>query len=317
MSDMNTNQTKIEIEILLKEKYNSKKTDSFFADSERIKHGEPLAYIIGHIPFLSTTIYLDSFPLIPRTETEFWVENVIKSINTLYRGRTPVVSPVVLDLCAGSGCIGVSVLKEVENSHVDFVEIDERHQATIQKNISKNDIDPSRINIYSGNLFDNLPKFSPCPRKDIRRGEGKDIRQEDLGRGEKKDTRRGERNGLGQNGHDLGRGERNGLGWGELDKYDFILTNPPYIDKELDRTEISVKKYEPDNALYGGNFGMEIIEEIITKLPKYLKKNGCMYIEHEPEQTKKIHRLGIQEGFVSKTFVDQYNVKRYTQLTHT
>ena len=80
-------------EWLLNEKYQGERTDEFFADCERLKSGEPLAYIIGHVPFLDATIHLDSKPLIPRTETEYWVKAVIIDITSKstphFRGLTP------------------------------------------------------------------------------------------------------------------------------------------------------------------------------------------------------------------------------------
>ncbi len=59
---------------LLQEKYGGEKSEAFFADCKRLALGEPLGYLIGHTPFLDCTIYLDSKPLIPRAETEFWTE---------------------------------------------------------------------------------------------------------------------------------------------------------------------------------------------------------------------------------------------------
>src|SRR5581483_2266103 len=107
---------------------------------------EPEAYRIGWVPFLQAKIYLGSKPLIPRTETEYWLDAVIKKI----KGKK------ILDLCAGSGCIGVAVLKEIPDSHVDFVEIDENHHVTIRKNILENGIDVKRTKIFDGDLFGNI-----------------------------------------------------------------------------------------------------------------------------------------------------------------
>ena len=240
-------------EWLLREKYNGEKTSGFFADCARLASGEPLAYIIGWIPFLNTKIFLDSHPLIPRTETEFWVEKVISKMQSA-RGKASGRLHV-LDLCAGSGCIGVAVLSAVRVARVDFAEIDPRHHPTILKNILKNNIDPSRTQIFSDNLF------TQCTTV-----------------------------------------------------YDYILTNPPYIDSTLNRTEQSVKNYEPEIALYGGQNGMEIIERIIYKSPEFLTKDGVLVIEHEPEQTSQIHKLAKPRDFASQTFHDQYGVERYTHL---
>ena len=243
---------------LLQEKYDGKKTEGFFADCIRLQNGEPLAYIIGHIPFLNTTIFLDSRPLIPRTETEFWAEKIIDTMHT-YELRAQGLSLgtlSVLDLCAGSGCIGVAVLSAIPMSRVDFCEIDPRHHPTIKKNIITNNINPSRASIFGGDLF------AECTHV-----------------------------------------------------YDFILTNPPYIDKELNRVEESVSTFEPESALYGGKNGMEIIERIIIESPKFLATHGTLVIEHEPEQTEPIRLLATSHDFASYSLPDQYNISRYTILT--
>lgn len=91
----------------------------------------PEAYQVGHVPFLDATIWLDSRPLIPRTETEWWTEKVIAEIQKLS-------DPRVLDLFAGSGCIGVAVLKHVPRARVTFGEFDARHLSTIEKNVRVN-----------------------------------------------------------------------------------------------------------------------------------------------------------------------------------
>lgn len=110
----------------------------------------PEDYVIGSKPFLGCTIYLDSKPLIPRNETEWWAERAIEKIKT----RT---SLRVLDMFAGSGCIGVSVLKHIPHAHVDFGELEERHIATITKNVLMNGIDPGRANYRVSDVWNNIP----------------------------------------------------------------------------------------------------------------------------------------------------------------
>lgn len=234
-----------EIRWLLEEKYNGVKSHEFEKDILRLESGEPLAYIIGWVPFLNTKIWLDSKPLIPRPETEYWVNSAIDEI----KGRR-ISNPKILDLCAGSGCIGVAILKAVPEAIVHFAEIDNTHHETIKKNTLENELDVSRIQIFGGDLFENI-----------------------------KDT------------------------------YDFILTNPPYIDPNLsERVEGSVTSHEPAKALWGGKGGMEIIERILRESPKHLNKRGVLYIEHEPEQEMDIK--GLLPGTASCK--DQFGVIRYS-----
>ena len=89
---------------LLEEKYNGEKTDSFFTDCRKLALGEPLGYIIGHVPFLNTKIHLDSRPLIPRPETEYWTELAINQIKEYDSSRSTLgletSEPLrVIDMC--------------------------------------------------------------------------------------------------------------------------------------------------------------------------------------------------------------------------
>ncbi len=58
-----------------------------------------------------------------------------------------------IDLFAGSGCVGVAVLKHVPSAHVDFGEKEARHLTTIEKNIRMNGIDPSRTRVFSTDVW--------------------------------------------------------------------------------------------------------------------------------------------------------------------
>lgn len=234
-----------------------RKSEAFFADCKRLALGEPLAYLIGHTPFLGCKICLDSKPLIPRPETEFWTEEAIKVIKgretlSLGLGKVP---PRILDLCAGSGCIGIAVAKAIPEARVDFSEIDARLLPTIRKNLEENNISEDRYNIFHTSLFGGL-----------------------------------------------------------TGKYDFILSNPPYIDPSLNRTEESVRKHEPYVALFGGEKGMEVITEIINQTSSYIEPTGQLWLEHEPEQSALIMELGHKNNFSVTTHKDQYGIERYSIL---
>lgn len=119
-------------QFLLNEKYGGNATEEFFKDVERLTQGEPLAYVIGNIPFCGATIHLDSRPLIPRVESEFWLE---------YALSVPDEHPKkVLDIFAGSGALGVAWGKKRPQDTITFSEIDPAHKETIEKNIRENDL---------------------------------------------------------------------------------------------------------------------------------------------------------------------------------
>lgn len=137
-----------EIEWIIKEKYKGKENKEIKKDLERLKKGEPVDYIIGFVNFLNCKIDLSFKPLIPRQETEFWVEKVIEEINNK--------RVYCLDLFSGSGCIGISILKNIKNSKVDFAEIDKKLLNQIELNLKINKIKKNRYNIFYSNIFSNV-----------------------------------------------------------------------------------------------------------------------------------------------------------------
>ena len=135
---------------LLDEKYSGIATNEYAADKERLAEGEPLAYVIGNQPFLGLTVFLDSRPLIPRPETEWWTEQLLAKITSIYGSD---FGSTFLDLCAGSGAIGCAALARLPDARVYFGEVDPAHEATIQKNIRENHLDASRASVGIGDLF--------------------------------------------------------------------------------------------------------------------------------------------------------------------
>ena len=146
-----------EIELLRRDKYDGDPEADLSGDMQRLASGEPLAYVIGWIPFLNLKIYLESDtshqtvrPLIPRPETEWWTEKLITHLKYKFEDKPFTF----LDLCAGSGAIGLAVLSAFPHAQVSFVEIELSFENLILKNIRENNLDKSRATIRSGNLFE-------------------------------------------------------------------------------------------------------------------------------------------------------------------
>ncbi|MDD3711704.1 MAG: HemK family protein methyltransferase [Patescibacteria group bacterium] len=119
-------------------------------DLRRLDRGEPLAYVIGFVPFLNSRIDLRFRPLIPRAETEYWVETLLNYSSL----RDKKIS--VLDLFTGSGCIGLSVLKYWPRAEVDFVDNSPGCLEQVECNLFLNQIDSNRANLILSDVFDQV-----------------------------------------------------------------------------------------------------------------------------------------------------------------
>ncbi len=232
---------------------------------------EPEAYTIGWQPFIGLKIYLDSRPLIPRPETEWWTEQLLQ--NVLARRLKDVSerdgardskflaknyacpeggAPVrLLDLCAGSGAIGCAALAHLPNAQVYFGEIDPAHEATILKNIRENNLDESRADIRIGDLFQ--------PFSDI--------------------------------------------------KFDVIAINPPYIPIERELPP-SVANYEPAIALRSGDDGLDLMRRISLSVRCHLAEDGVAWIEVDSAAASDAAALFTAQGLATEIRTDQYDRPR-------
>lgn len=152
---------------LLEEKYQGIENEEYATDIARLESGTPVDFLIGHREFLGCHIDLSYHPLIPRNETEFWTHNLINKLKSeKTRSRASGCRVGVLDLCAGSGCIGIALLSHLPHAQVDFAEYNPDFVAQIKKNLEINNIDPKRYHVYQSNMFENIG-WSDYPMYDL------------------------------------------------------------------------------------------------------------------------------------------------------
>lgn len=91
---------------------------------ERRVQGEPMAYILGYTEFYKYRFIVDKNVLIPRPETELIVEEALKFSNAV----------AIADLGSGSGCIGLSLLKELSQARLWACDISEGAMSVLKQN---------------------------------------------------------------------------------------------------------------------------------------------------------------------------------------
>ena len=113
----------------------------------RVKSGEPLQYVIGKWDFYESEFYVGEGVLIPRPETEELTELAVKATKKY-------ASPVVIDLCSGSGCIGISIALKNPNAQVYCIEKSGKALEYLVKNKEK--LSADNVKIIHGDISHNI-----------------------------------------------------------------------------------------------------------------------------------------------------------------
>lgn len=112
---------------------------------KRSIQGEPWQYIRGFVEFYGCHIKVSQAVLIPRPETEILVDLVVKEI-----ALKDLSQKKLLDLCAGSGCIGLALKKRFPELQVTLSEISEQAYQLILENSDINDLE---VHVIKGDFF--------------------------------------------------------------------------------------------------------------------------------------------------------------------
>lgn len=139
--------------------YSAKETENFdliIAAADKRITGYPLQYILGEWEFFGLPFKVGEGVLIPRQDTETLIESVLENTRKFKKCR-------IADLCSGSGCIAISLQKNLNNSNVFAVEYSEFALNYLKQNITLNSAD---ITVIEGNVLDKSV-YCQLPELDI------------------------------------------------------------------------------------------------------------------------------------------------------
>ena len=211
----------------------------YFKLIKKLIEGVPLQHITHQQEFMKLMFYVDENVLIPRSDTEILVEEVIKLAKSINAKK-------ILDLCTGSGAIAVSLAKYIEGSQITATDISRKALSIAKLNATTNDVE-DRITFVSSDLFQNISE----------------------------------------------------------EKYDIIVSNPPYIKRKVIKTLDEEVKREPIIALDGGNDGLDFYKKIIGNAYQYLKYKGYLCLEIGYDQKDEVIDLINKE----EKYIDTYSKK--------
>lgn len=101
------------------------------AGVNRLLRGEPLAYVLGEWEFYGLPLYVSKDVLIPRDDTVAVAELAIR------QGMFLEENPRILDLCCGSGCIGLAVASRLKDAKVTLGDLSREALAVAKKNVQR------------------------------------------------------------------------------------------------------------------------------------------------------------------------------------
>lgn len=227
-------------EVRLENEFDEPTIDAMEEIVRRRVAGEPLQYLLGGWDFMGLPFSCGEGVLIPRPETELLVEKALDSL-----GGAPAR---VLDLCCGSGCIGISIQKLAENTLVTCVDLYDAPIEFTNKNAEKNGV-ADRLTVIRADVTAK-PELT--------------------------------------------------------EKFDMIVSNPPYISsRELDFLQREVQR-EPREALDGGKDGLDFYRAIAENWLCLLNEGGKVFFEVGIYQAEEVKTLLENAGLIEVKIHEDY-----------
>lgn len=119
---------------------------------QRILADEPLAYVLGEWEFYGLKLHVDNNVLIPRDDTCAVTELAIR--NALFLDQ----APRILDLCTGSGCIGLAIASRVKDARVTLADVSKEALAVAKKNVTLSHLS-GRVSCVQADALAPAPAF--------------------------------------------------------------------------------------------------------------------------------------------------------------
>lgn len=213
---------------------------------ERVKH-IPMQYITNEQEFMGLKFYVNQDVLIPRQDTECLVEEAMRDIQD---------GMAVLDMCTGSGCIIISLLKYKNRLRCVAADFSEQALGVARHNSLEHGV-TEQLRLVQSDMFENA--------EEIRRA----LRfLTDAGM------------------------------QGATDKFDFIISNPPYIRSDvIEELDAEVKEYEPRMALDGAADGLYFYRRIAEQAGGFLASGGKLFLEIGYDQGQDVTDILTAAGF--------------------
>lgn len=200
------------------------------------KTGLPIAYITGHKEFYGYDFFVTPDVLIPKPDTEILVESALTEITRKIHSEKNGISSIC-DICTGSGCVGLSVIKflsernEIPSAKLPELTLSDISSAALliaeknAKNLLPREL-CQKINLVHSDLFSAIPQ-----------------------------------------------------------KFDMILSNPPYVPSKMVDELLKDGRSEPRLALDGDSYeepsndGLSIIRRLVPQCMEHLNEGGILIVE--------------------------------------